>query len=652
MKGGFFQAIAIAAIAAAAAAACSCTVQKRIAGIRNGSTGITIALPDYSTPETGKYETGNTEDAIYSDDPLTGEEILIMNAVKDEETGEMIATGTLRPITVTAKFKTLAERGGKVDIGFDINVPEAMISDKWQVRLFPVFIIRGDSVPLENIYITGKNYRKEQLRGYELYERFISRIIPDSVDYHEYFTYRKLLEKFISRNIPALDRLRLDSCIVSAADTAGLFGITLEEAKEHYKRTLRIRRNERLKGRKSEMFERFVPSPVKPDGVRIDTTAEGGDFHYRYIEETEVTPGLRKIDLVIGGCIFSEGKEICRIPDSEPVTFYISSVSTMTDRTVRYVKKIVERNVQANTAAYIDFNQGSSSIDTSLHENRYEIDRIKRNIVEILENEYFITDSLKITASCSPEGLYVSNNRLARERALSIKRYFEKYITDRTDSIRTATVIGETAVPAEDFSYTILTAHIPEEWDRLKILIENDTLVSEREKILSVFAITDPDEREKAISRCTDYPYIRKHLYPMLRCVKFDFFLHRKGMVKDTIHTTEIDSLYMSGIQAIENMDYKKAVTILRPYGDYNAAIACICMDYNNSALEILEKLPENPQRNYMLALVLSRLGKENNAVKYYLKAVESDHSFRHRGNLDPEISRLIKRYSLFKEEE
>jgi hypothetical protein len=31
---------------------------------------------------------------------------------------------------------------------------------------------------------------------------------------------------------------------------------------------------------------------------------------------------------------------------------------------------------------------------------------------------------------------------------------------------------------------------------------------------------------------------------------------------------------------------------------------------------------------------------------------VEQDYSYRHRGNLDPEISVLIKQYELFKEEE
>ena len=130
--------------------------------------------------------------------------------------------------------------------------------------------------------------------------------------------------------------------------------------------------------------------------------------------------------------------------------------------------------------------------------------------------------------------------------------------------------------------------------------------------------------------------------------MKLDLKLHRKGMIKDTVHTAELDTVYMQGVEALVARDYKKAVTLLRPYGCYNSAVAYMCMGYDNSALEILRQLPRSARRDYMLALVYSRLGDEKMAVGYLMNSVEQDESMRHRGNLDPEISILIKKYGIF----
>ena len=143
------------------------------------------------------------------------------------------------------------------------------------------------------------------------------------------------------------------------------------------------------------------------------------------------------------------------------------------------------------------------------------------------------------------------------------------------------------------------------------------------------------------------YKYLREKFYPRLRTVRFDFHLHRKGMVKDTIHTTVLDSTYMDGVQAIRDRDYETALTLLRPYEDYNTAIAYLCMDYNASALQILEKLDRNAQVNYMLAVLYSRRGEEQKAVECYVRSCSQDPTYVHRGNLDPEISVLIRRYGL-----
>ena len=140
------------------------------------------------------------------------------------------------------------------------------------------------------------------------------------------------------------------------------------------------------------------------------------------------------------------------------------------------------------------------------------------------------------------------------------------------------------------------------------------------------------------------YGYMKSKLYPRLRTVSFDFFLHRKGMVKDTVHTTEIDTAYMAGVEALRQLDYAKAVEILRPYRDYNAALSYASGGYDHSSWAILEELPDvSANICYLKALVLTRLNRLSEAVDYYRKALEMEPSLRFRANLDPEMNRFVK---------
>ena len=113
------------------------------------------------------------------------------------------------------------------------------------------------------------------------------------------------------------------------------------------------------------------------------------------------------------------------------------------------------------------------------------------------------------------------------------------------------------------------------------------------------------------------------------------------------MQTTEIDSTYMEGVRAIDDRDYVLALKKLSTYKDYNTAITYLALDRNRSAMTILSGLPDSPQVNYMKAVVYSRGSDDRNAVQCYLNACREDQSFVFRGNLDPEIASLIRRYGL-----
>ena len=118
-------------------------------------------------------------------------------------------------------------------------------------------------------------------------------------------------------------------------------------------------------------------------------------------------------------------------------------------------------------------------------------------------------------------------------------------------------------------------------------------------------------------------------------------------MILDTVRTTVLDTAYMSGVEAITNRDYRKAISILRPYRDFNLAVAYCAMDYNASALEILQDIEKSDKVHYMLAILYSRTGEYRTAAEHYEKACSMNQTFIHRGNLDPEISSLIKVFGL-----
>ena len=327
------------------------------------------------------------------------------------------------------------------------------------------------------------------------------------------------------------------------------------------------------------------------------------------------------------------------------------------DSTPRYKKKIISRRVQANTACYIDFEQGSAEIIEDLSHNWEEMGRIKGNLGSLIENLEFDLDSIVVTASCSPEGTVAFNTKLSQRRSESVSLYFSEFIKAYRDSLREENMIhvyfdgmSEDEIPGQAGNdVKFISRNNPENWRMLDVLVEQSEVLTENEKLIykDIREIENPDLREESLSWQDFYTHLREVLYPRLRTVMFDFHLHRKGMVKDTIQTTVLDEEYMVGVQAIRDRDYETAIPLLRPYQDYNAAVAFTAMDYNASALQILEALPETDQVNYLLAVIYSRQGRDKDAVEHYLKACRQTPAYWHRGNLDPEISELIKRYNL-----
>ena len=590
-------------------------------------------------------------DTMVVEDP-DGNEVLIMRAVKDEN-GEMVATDVIQAARITARFRNVAERSGKVDLNFRIIVPEAMQDRDWQLRFYPDLFVAEDSLRLDPILITGEGYRKAQLKGYEHYRRFLDSIAADSTRFVDRFQ----LEMFLRRNLPDIYRYKTDSTAVSEEEFRSHYGITEQQALVHYTNQLVVRRNRRKVSRKDDMFRKYVKVPIVTEGLRLDTVivSPDGDILYDYVQSIHVRPSLRKATVLLSGDIFEEDRRIYRVPRTEPLTFYISSISGLSDDAIRYKTVVTERRVQANTACYIDFEQGRAEIRKETGHNREEMARIEGNLRSLLQHRDFDLDSIVVTASCSPEGSFEHNRKLSMRRSESVSDYFEGFLKHWRDSVRRNSFhigLDDTYQEEAQAEIRLLSRNNPENWTMLDALVREDTALSgkEKEEYERTASVREPDLREQRLQKLPSYRHIRESLYPRLRTVRFDFHLHRKGLQKDTIHTTVVDTAYMRGLQAIRDREYEQAVTLLRPYKDYNTAVAFCALDYNASALEVLEPMERTDKVLYLLAILYSRRGDDRRAVESYLKACRLNPSFVHRGNLDPEIAGLIRRYGLDRE--
>ena len=639
-------------LAAAALLLFSCGVSRKAQSLARGDVSATLRLRDEEPllPEMEALRSHRRDTIRVTG--LNGEEMFLMNAVQDED-GEMVAHDVIDAAVVTARFRNVAERHGKVDLEFQIIVPEAMQDSRWQLRFFPDMYVLGDSIRLEPVVITGRDYRKAQLKGYQQYERFLASIVSDTTRFINVWQ----LELFLQRNIPEVYAFRSDSTEVSDEQFASVYGVTERLAVDHYTNKIAKRWNNRKKSLRDRMYRKYIKVPIVTEGIRLDTVLRdvNGDFIYNYMQTISTRPKLRKVDIVLSGEVWESDRKVYLMSRSEPLTFYISSLSSFVDGKERYLTRIIERRAQANTACYVDFASGSSEVDISLSNNRDEIGRIRGNLAQLIEDTVYDLDSIVVTASASPEGSARANRSLAQRRSESVCRFFEGYIRHYRDSLdrEAGFSIGEDGevvhgVHRPDIRF--IARNGGENWKMLDALIRKDSTVTDAQKEEYTrlrASAADLDALEEGLRRQPYYRYLREQVYPRLRTVRFDFHLHRKGMVKDTVHTTELDTTYMLGVQAIRDRDYERAVTYLRTYADYNTAVAYCALDYNASALSILETLEPTAEVLYMRAVVYTRLGRVQEAVQCYVNSCELNPAYIHRGNLDPEIAALIKTYDL-----
>ena len=374
-------------------------------------------------------------------------------------------------------------------------------------------------------------------------------------------------------------------------------------------------------------FNRFVKFPY-PEDVRLDSLVEGrSTVTYYYSQAVKTDETSKKMLVTLQGQVLAVDDSAYRLPPSDTLSYVVSSMLSFVDTVPRYRIKVIDKFVTVEDRNYIQFFVGDTRVVDTLGDNRRQLDKISGLMRQIVEQQEFYVDTITLTAASSPEGAYAFNDRLSQGRAAALKRYLVRRYGKSIDTILTVRWVAE-------------------DWQELTNRIRTDREIGNRDAILELIAWEkNPDRREQAIRQQfpKEYAYIRSVIYPQLRAVNFRYNLRRKGMVKDTIHTTELDTAYARGVELLRKRKYAKALYILNDYNDRNTVVAHLSLDHNERAMELLATMPKDAVTEYLRAIACSRLGRKAEGREHFLEACRLDGRMEYRGNLDPEIAELLK---------
>ena len=554
---------------------------------------------DIHLPSNGPVETPEIEDVERAVTRMRkismngGRDSAYLAEVERDSIGEVtMKGGTVPTVYVVAKSKTVAERNGEIALDFIIGIPATLQNNTWGLSLTPVVENNGTEEALQPLSIRGELFSEVQKRQYWQMNKYLNRIL---------------------------------------GDTTGLSS-TVSLAAKYYEAYNRYLGNnkKRLAEKLETTYKETISFPYLSDPRLDSVLLRKGELRYYYTQRYRPTKNTHRLHLYFRGHIDAIDRSQYALANSDTLTYTVTSMLSLLDNEPRYMLKVIDKYVEVRDRNYITFPVGRANVIDTMGQNLVQLAKIER-LMDTLINQYeFFVDSITIIASSSPDGSMATNNRIAGERARSIKERLVRKFGHEVDTL-------------------IRTRSIGEDWALLKRLIRHNSDMPNWEQITAMsdqsrnLDVTEPQIRQQFPK---DYAYMKEILYPQLRAVDFRYNLRRVDMVKDTVVLTVLDTTYMRGVQQLRDRDYVGALRTLNDYKSQNLAIVLLSLGYDEAALEILEQLPpaeKNARTDYLSAIALSRINRPHEGLEYYLKAIQADPVLKFRGNLDPEIQILYK---------
>ena len=554
---------------------------------------------DIKLPGNGSVETPEVEDIERAVEQIRrvsmngGRDSVFLAEVERDSIGEVtMKGGTVPTVYVVAKSKTVAERNGEIALDFIIGIPATLQNNTWGLSLTPVVENNGTEEALQPLSIRGELFSEVQKRQYWQMNKYLNRIL---------------------------------------GDTTGLSS-TVSLAAKYYEAYNRYLGNnkKRLAEKLETTYKETISFPYLSDPRLDSVLLRKGELRYYYTQRYRPTKTTHRLHLYFRGYIDAIDRSQYALANSDTLTYTVTSMLSLLDNEPRYMLKVIDKYVEVRDRNYITFPVGRANVIDTMGQNLVQLAKIER-LMDTLINQYeFFVDSITIIASSSPDGSMATNNRIAGERARSIKERLVRKFGHEVDTL-------------------IRTRSIGEDWALLKRLIRHNSDMPNWEQITAMIDqsrnldVTEPQIRQQFPK---DYAYMKEVLYPQLRAVDFRYNLRRVDMVKDTVVLTVLDTTYMRGVQQLRDRDYVGALRTLNDYKSQNLAIVLLSLGYDEAALEILKQLPakeKNAKTDYLSAIALSRINRPQEGLECYLKAIQTDPVLKFRGNLDPEIQILYK---------
>ena len=554
---------------------------------------------DIKLPGNGSVETPEVEDIERAVEQIRrvsmngGRDSVFLAEVERDSIGEVtMKGGTVPTVYVVAKSKTVAERNGEIALDFIIGIPATLQNNTWGLSLTPVVENNGTEEALQPLSIRGELFSEVQKRQYWQMNKYLNRIL---------------------------------------GDTTGLSS-TVSLAAKYYEAYNRYLGNnkKRLAEKLETTYKETISFPYLSDPRLDSVLLRKGELRYYYTQRYRPTKNTHRLHLYFRGYIDAIDRSQYALANSDTLTYTVTSMLSLLDNEPRYMLKVIDKYVEVRDRNYITFPVGRANVIDTMGQNLVQLAKIER-LMDTLINQYeFFVDSITIIASSSPDGSMATNNRIAGERARSIKERLVRKFGHEVDTL-------------------IRTRSIGEDWALLKRLIRHNSDMPNWEQITAMIDqsrnldVTEPQIRQQFPK---DYAYMKEVLYPQLRAVDFRYNLRRVDMVKDTVVLTVLDTTYMRGVQQLRDRDYVGALRTLNDYKSQNLAIVLLSLGYDEAALEILKQLPakeKNAKTDYLSAIALSRINRPQEGLECYLKAIQTDPVLKFRGNLDPEIQILSK---------
>jgi hypothetical protein len=408
---------------------------------------------------------------------------------------------------------------------------------------------------------------------------------------------------------------------------------SIQIAKSRYKFE-DIALNEMKRERKDEKRKELIVFPYE-ENTRLDSVIQTDrDFVYYYKQDYPVTPGLRRLLLMMDSKIDAVDRSDYIPAKADTLSYFISSLSQLVDTSFITKTTTVHRDVYNSMVIYPKFMPGKAVFNINYKDNKAQADKVLSTYRTFTGEGNLLMDSIVIRVSTSLDGAYDDHAALSQKRADALKEYFVKALGNSNG----------------DMGTIIKTRYSGEDWNTLARLIMKRSDMPNKSEITNMLTqAVNPDQCEQDIKKTypADYKIIVDSIYPLLNKADIVFNMVRPGMGEEVAVNKEIRPGYAKALEYLQDREYWKALDILQNYPDYNTALCLVSMGYNAKALDLLNDLPQTGNTEYLKAILAIRANNDSGAIDHLVKACELDPTKVYRTLLDPEIATLLRKYNL-----